>query len=288
MDAKRILRRLTADAKALDDPQRSMDQKRADVFSDLLLIPYLNSPDTPTAEAAYADAPPKTSRSSVDVQVVVKLETLLGMDSDSALAVGVGQIPADVARELAADGRWRAWVTSTTGSVVATSPRTYHPPESLARLIRAREPYCRMPGCRRPSIGCDLDHTLPWPRGSTIASNMGPICRRHHNLKTHHGWRLRNNLDAVGQANRAMPPVDASNERRPGSRDLSGPQPTSSVSGVSPTRTTIDPARAGRPVSSAASANEPAVIDSWTWTTPTGKPHTVQSSKPLDIDDCPF
>jgi hypothetical protein len=41
-------------------------------------------------------------------------------------------------------------------------------------------------------MSCDLDHTVPWPRGRTTPDNLGPLCRRHHNLKTHHGWRLVN------------------------------------------------------------------------------------------------
>jgi hypothetical protein len=49
-----------------------------------------------------------------------------------------------------------------------------------------------MPGCRRQAIHCDLDHTIPHPRGSTTPANLGPLCRRHHNLKTHHGWHLAN------------------------------------------------------------------------------------------------
>ena len=47
-----------------------------------------------------------------------------------------------------------------------------------------------MPGCNRAARSCDLDHTTPWPHGSTEPTNLGPLCRRHHNLKTHRGWHL--------------------------------------------------------------------------------------------------
>ena len=47
-----------------------------------------------------------------------------------------------------------------------------------------------MPGCRRRAVNCDLDHTIAWPTGSTEASNLGPLCRRHHRLKTHFGFDL--------------------------------------------------------------------------------------------------
>ena len=118
------------------------------------------------------------------------MQTILGLADHPAQVPGLGPIPADVARELAADGRWRAWVTDAAGAVTATGSAGYVPSAGLARLVRAREPRCRFPGCRQPSTRCDLDHTIPWPRGSTEAANLGPLCRRHHVLKTHAGWDL--------------------------------------------------------------------------------------------------
>jgi hypothetical protein len=141
----------------------------------------------------------RSRRIPAEVCVVVKLTTLLGLDEDPADLPGVGPIPAEEARELAADGSWRAWITdAATGRVIDTGRRTYTPSAGLARLIRAREPYCRMTGCRRRAINCDLDHTIPFPTGWTTESNIGPLCRRHHRLKTHHRFRLHN--DPTGPA----------------------------------------------------------------------------------------
>jgi hypothetical protein len=122
--------------------------------------------------------------------VIVPLEVLMRLSDDPAEVPGVGPITAELARELAADGTWRAWVTDAAGTIVATGARAYVPTEAIARLVRAREPHCRFPGCRRPANRCDLDHAIPWPRGSTTPDNLGPLCRRHHNLKTHGGWQL--------------------------------------------------------------------------------------------------
>ena len=47
-----------------------------------------------------------------------------------------------------------------------------------------------MVGCRRPADACDLDHAKPWPEGATTMENLGPLCRRHHVMKTHYGWEL--------------------------------------------------------------------------------------------------
>ncbi len=52
-----------------------------------------------------------------------------------------------------------------------------------------------MPGCRRRAVTCDLDHTIAWPTGSTEASNLGPLCRRHHRLKTHFRFDLQPDLE---------------------------------------------------------------------------------------------
>ncbi|NUR09557.1 MAG: HNH endonuclease, partial [Nocardioidaceae bacterium] len=39
---------------------------------------------------------------------------------------------------------------------------------------------------------CDLDHITPYeehgPPGQTSPANLAPLCRRHHNQKTHHDW----------------------------------------------------------------------------------------------------
>ncbi len=219
--AHRIHRRLTAIARGLEDPDLTCDQVRADVLVDVLLgaglpvalssgvggglVPESEGTDANSEPAGDAPTPQASCGAGADrdlagpllrpapapeICVVVSLETLLGLAEGAAEIPDLGPIPAEVARELAADGRWRAWVTDASGQVVSTGSRTYTPTAAAARLVRAREPHCRMPGCRRPAINCDLDHTIPWPRGSTTPQNLGPLCRRHHQLKTHAGWSL--------------------------------------------------------------------------------------------------
>lgn len=151
--ADRIHNRLTAMARALDDDEgrdpshssskRTVDQIRTDVFTDLLL----GSPHE------------FTSMYTGEVAVVIALSTLLRADDQPGDLRGCGPIPAEVARGLAADSRWRAWITDATGTVVATSASTYSPTAAVARVVRAREPHCRMPGCQRTVT--DLDHVIP-------------------------------------------------------------------------------------------------------------------------------
>ena len=112
---------------------------------------------SPASSPALPVVPESGAGGVAEVCVVVKLETLLGLVDDSAEIPGVGPIPADTARELAAAGKGRAWITNSAGTVTATSSGPYRPSPALARLVRAREPYCRMPGCRTPASRCDLE-----------------------------------------------------------------------------------------------------------------------------------
>ena len=60
----------------------------------------------------------------------------------------------------------------------------------LAEFVRCRDLTCRAPGCDRPAVGCDIDHTIPYANGgATHPSNLKCLCRLHHLLKTFWGWR---------------------------------------------------------------------------------------------------
>lgn len=50
---------------------------------------------------------------------------------------------------------------------------------------------CEFPACTRPSRGCNLDHIIPWPFRPTATSNLTPLCRLHHRIKTTGGWTYR-------------------------------------------------------------------------------------------------
>ncbi|BBZ06139.1 hypothetical protein MDOR_03080 [Mycolicibacterium doricum] len=66
----------------------------------------------------------------------------------------------------------------------------YRPSAKLAAFVRARDLFCRFPGCTVPAQRCDIDHVVPWPYGPTHASNLNCTCRTHHLGKTFwNGWR---------------------------------------------------------------------------------------------------
>lgn len=187
--ATRIQQRLTALAHGLGgDDGRSVEQRRADLLTDLLLDSRAHGVPAPAAAGGRQE-----------VAVVVSLPALLGLTDSFAEIPGCsGPVPADLARELAADRRWRLWLTNAAGAVVATSAQTYRPTAAVARLVRAREPVCRMPGCRDRAHHDDLDHVVNHPDGPTDPRNLAVLCRRHHRMKTHLPWRLANRFGDDG------------------------------------------------------------------------------------------
>ncbi|HEY1119711.1 MAG TPA: hypothetical protein VGE43_18500, partial [Acidimicrobiales bacterium] len=67
---------------------------------------------------------------------------------------------------------------------------TVHDPTPLMReQVLARYRTCVFTDCERPARGCDIDHREPYPTGQTTTSNLFPLCRGHHRLKTTGGWR---------------------------------------------------------------------------------------------------
>lgn len=73
----------------------------------------------------------------------------------------------------------------------------YESPPDMREAVGMTAPFEIFPWGTAPSSSCDLDHTDPYvrqpdgepPPGQTRPGNLGPLSRRHHNLKTHHGWR---------------------------------------------------------------------------------------------------
>lgn len=161
---------------------RTIDQLRADIFADLLLA---------GAPAAHGDGDALAAIAG-HVQVTVPALSAIGVGSDPFLLAGYGPIDADTALRLAghASGWDRVLTHPLTGAVLAAD--RYRPTEALRRHLRARDERCRFPGCRRPAIRADADHTIDAAKGgATCDANLGHFCRRHHTLKHHTAWSVR-------------------------------------------------------------------------------------------------
>jgi hypothetical protein len=69
--------------------------------------------------------------------------------------------------------------------------RSYRPGRTLRHLITTRHRTCGFPGCTRPAVRCDLDHTVPYNQGRvTCECNLAALCRQHHKTKQAQGWHL--------------------------------------------------------------------------------------------------
>ncbi|HJQ00960.1 MAG TPA: DUF222 domain-containing protein [Jatrophihabitans sp.] len=180
-DAQAIHARIDWAARLADanDTTRTLDQRRADILVSGLL-------------AGLDGAAPTTSGYRPAVAVTVSLSTLTGRDDEPGWLDNYGPIPAGYARELAHDptGTWRRLITDPiTAQLLDYGTNRYRPPRQLAEHIVARDAHCTFPFCSRPARHSDLDHVRPYPGGPTSAANLQPLHRRHHNAKTHGGWR---------------------------------------------------------------------------------------------------
>jgi Domain of unknown function (DUF222) len=173
------------------EPTRTIDQLRADLLSDLLLCGAPTGHDTPDGLLASITA-------RVDVTVPV-LSLIDGADTAADTADHVpaeldGRHPIDpeTARVLAGQATaWNRVLTDPIAGAVLAVER-YRPNEDLKRLLTARDTRCRFPGCGIKARELDLDHT--WDAalgGPTETGNLAGLCRRHHVLKHHSPWTVR-------------------------------------------------------------------------------------------------
>ncbi len=135
------------------------------------------------------------------VNVTVDLPTLLGLQDNPAELAGYGPIPANLARLLAADGKWRRMILDPrTGDLLDLGHTAYQPTAGLARFVKTRDRTCTFPGCQRVADHGDLDHQRPYrdgdpANGGTDRANLHPPCKNHHVLKHKGRWTLRTNPD---------------------------------------------------------------------------------------------
>jgi hypothetical protein len=153
--------------------------------------------------AVCGDSGPDTegrSVPSVEIGVTVDLATLVGL-SDEPVLITLGSGPAEPAtaaalRDLLAEVdqpvALRRLVTDPmTGALLDRGRTGYRVTDALRAILVARDGTCRFPGCLRRATACEIDHARPWDRGgSSDRDNLGPLCVRHHLLKTHAGWEF--------------------------------------------------------------------------------------------------
>lgn len=169
-----------------DAEHLTIDQKRADALASICTNFLSEISETVTPQ-----------RRPLTVNVTIDLPTLLGLAENPGQLAGYGPIPAAVARELASDAKWKRFITEPqSGNLLDFGRESYEPPQQLRDFLIARDRTCRFPGCRRSALLSDLDHAESWDSGgATSPENIGALCRRHHRLKTHGGWKIESFAD---------------------------------------------------------------------------------------------
>ncbi|WP_460462243.1 HNH endonuclease signature motif containing protein, partial [Arthrobacter pigmenti] len=125
-----------------------------------------------------------------EVFVVVPVLTLMGLSDEPADLEGYGPIDEDTARELAvnAPSFKRLLTHPETGALLSYGRDRYGVPKDLQKLVRLRDRRCRGVGCNRAARTCEIDHSMPYPRGATEESNLKALCKLNHLLKTAKMW----------------------------------------------------------------------------------------------------
>ncbi len=170
-------------ATVCDADPRTREQRRADALGALAtgvdrLVCGCRSADCPAAG--------RVCSRNVVIHVIADQSTVDGVSAAPGMMPGAeGLISAEMVAEIAKNARLQPVVPPEDGP----EPR-YIPSAKLADFVRCRDLTCRAPGCDRPAVDCDLDHTVAYRDGGwTHASNLKALCRKHHLLKTFGGWR---------------------------------------------------------------------------------------------------
>ena len=200
------------DRYADSDPTTTLDQARADAFLDLLLtnvsvaakvtigIPVIRV-DEPSQLAPDDDG----SAQGHHVAAAVGGQGLgerfsIRAALDGCDMPGLGWIDADTVERLLQTVPLevgRALLDARTGALVETTSSAYRPPKDVRGFVANRDGTCRMWGCSRPALACDVDHARPWPSGPTSPRNLAGLCRRHHRLKQRRRWQYRLHPDGT-------------------------------------------------------------------------------------------
>jgi hypothetical protein len=162
------------------------ERSRGQLMADLLVA------RTTLAQPATPGGPPVVPAA---LNLVVSDKTLLGGGDEPAHLDGFGQVPADLARQLAldtCDAGLKLWLrrlyASPDGRLVAMDSRARLFPRLLAKFLVFRDQLCRTPWCGAPIR--HLDHAVDHDQGgATSAANGQGLCEACNHTKQAPNWR---------------------------------------------------------------------------------------------------
>lgn len=181
-----------ATALATEDADRGRPADSLDVRRSRA-VGVLADPAAALALLSGADAPTPTKRA--DVVLHITDANLAGLDPVARNATR----DCAVLDELVRDWCGRSDTAITIQPVIDLADHD----ETRSYTIKARTQvradliagHCVFPWCTKPARSCDHDHVVPFNHadpaagGASCDCNIAPLCRHHHQLKTHAGWR---------------------------------------------------------------------------------------------------
>lgn len=200
--------------------ERTAEQRRADAVVDVFGHILANGTDW------LGRSLPNQQRRRPHIEITVPFSTLLGLGGLDPAAdppaelTGYGPIPAEMARQIAAEGTWRRLLTDpVTGAVLEAATKRHDPPAQVSETLLTRHPVCDWVGCDRPARECDRDHGTKYRyTGRTVLWDVRNYCEYHHPLKDAENqrwsWRVENMPDGTtkfttptGHVYRTRPPA---------------------------------------------------------------------------------
>ncbi|NYE36950.1 hypothetical protein F4692_002083 [Nocardioides cavernae] len=111
------------------------------------------------------------------------------LDATGRLDEGQRLILLDHVKDWCADTRTKVTIRPVIDLNTELSTPAYEPTTRIREAVILRDQTCVFPWCTRSARRCDLDHVVPFDAGGpTSTSNLAPLCRTHHRLKTHSSW----------------------------------------------------------------------------------------------------
>ncbi len=136
------------------------------------------------------DGDAAASRKQIVLQLRISDLALLGLDPSGWNDTTARSMLEQQIREWCGRTDTRVSVLPVVDLAAQQATAAYEIPDRMSARVRTRHRTCVFPWCTKTSWGCDLDHIVPFACGGPTADdNLAPLCRRHHRLKTHAGWR---------------------------------------------------------------------------------------------------
>ncbi len=167
---------------ALLEPGESLDVRRSRA------IGVLADPEAALALLRGTAAP--SPRRHTGLMVHLTAEALAGLDPVGRCETTARAVLEQQVREWCGRTDTHLTVTPVIDLADHTLTGAYEVRGRLRTRIDLIAGTCVFPFCDRTARRCDHDHVVAHgDGGATCECNIAPLCRRHHRLKTHAGWR---------------------------------------------------------------------------------------------------